>query len=49
MPFMLTRHAEARSRQRGLRPDDVRFVFQHGTETPKGYLLTARDAANLVG
>lgn len=43
----VSRHAEARIRQRGLRHDDVRFVCQFGTETPKGYLLTERDAADL--
>lgn len=47
MTLHVSRHAEARTQQRGLRHEDVHFVCQHGTETAKGYLLTERDAAAL--
>ena len=43
----VSRHAQARTRQRGLRHQDIHFVCQHGTETVKGYLLTEQDAEAL--
>lgn len=42
MALHVSRHAEVRTQQRGLRHDDVCFVYQHGTETAKGYLLTRK-------
>jgi hypothetical protein len=47
IPINVSRHAEARIRQRGLRHEDIHFVCPHGTETAKGYLLTEKDAAAL--
>lgn len=47
MTIAISRHAETRIRQRGLRHDDVHFVCRHGTETKTGYLFTDHDAAAL--
>lgn len=43
----LSRHAQARMRQRGLRNEDILFVCEHGTDTGRGILLTTDDVANL--
>ncbi len=43
--FRITRHAEMRMQQRGRRPAEIEFVLQHGTETPKGIMLTRKDVA----
>jgi hypothetical protein len=40
----ITRHAEARIRQRGFREDDVTILMKYGREMPNGTLvLTDRD------
>lgn len=42
----LTRHAEARMRQRGYKDDDVDLVFRVGTRVADdAFLLTDKDAA----
>ena len=43
--FRITRHAEMRMQQRGRRPAEIEFVLQHGTEAPKGIMLTRKDVA----
>lgn len=44
----LTRHAEVRLRQRGLREDDVGVVLRHGTATQEAVVLTRKDVARAV-
>lgn len=42
----LTRHAEMRMRQRGLRDDDLRLLLKTASQvSPDAYMLTERDAA----
>ncbi len=41
----LSRHAEERIRQRGVRESDVSFVLRYGTPVPDGYVLRPRDVA----
>ena len=39
--FHMTRHAEERASQRGLRPDDIERLIKHGVEVNgDGYLMT---------
>ena len=45
MSYTITRHAQRRLRQRGLRTGDLELVLQHGTVTDDGVLLTNKDAA----
>ncbi len=45
----LTRHAEVRMRQRGVRERDLDLMIEHGTLTDDGVLLTRRDAAAAIG
>jgi hypothetical protein len=44
-PLQLSRHADARLQQRGVRASDVALVVAHGTPVRDGYLLRARDVA----
>lgn len=45
----LTRHAEARMRQRGYKDDDVDLVFRVGTRVADdAFLLTDKDAARAI-
>ncbi|MBP1885719.1 hypothetical protein J2Z50_004013 [Ensifer mexicanus] len=39
----ISKHAAIRARQRGYSQDDIRFVIEHGTEVPDGYLLRLKD------
>lgn len=45
--FTVSDHAQIRTKQRGLKQDDVHFVCYYGTETTNGYLLTEHDAKAL--
>ncbi|AZO72164.1 MAG: DUF4258 domain-containing protein [Mesorhizobium sp.] len=36
-------HAHLRMRQRGIRPAEVQFVIENGTETAHGFLLSEHD------
>jgi hypothetical protein len=47
--YHLTRHAEVRLRQRGLRERDVEVVLAHGTPTPEAVVLTNKDVDRVVG
>ena len=45
----LTRHAEMRMRQRGLRDDDLRLLLKAASQvSPDAYMLTERDAAREI-
>ncbi len=44
----LTRHAEGRIRQRGVRERDLDLMIEHGTLTDDGVLLTRRDVAAAI-
>lgn len=45
----ITRHAEARMSQRGIRETDVEFLLAHGTDMgPDRIVLTKRDAAQAI-
>ena len=46
--FVLTRHAEERLRQRGLRESDIEFVLGCGTATAECVLLTDKDVAREI-
>ena len=49
MTIGITRHAEARMSQRGIRKADVPVLLDHGTETgPDSLMLMKRDAARLI-
>ena len=49
MTIEITRHAEARMSQRGIRKADIPVLLDHGTETgPDRLMLMKRDAARLV-
>ena len=49
MTVGITRHAEARMSQRGIRKADVPVLLDHGTETgPDRLMLMKRDAARLI-
>ena len=49
MHIKVTRHAEARMSQRGIRWSDIEVLLEHGTETgPDRIMLTNRDAARLI-
>lgn len=41
----ISRHAEARARERGYRLDDLRLVVEYGSPVHDGTILTARDVA----
>lgn len=44
MTWKLTKHAQARMQQRGLRTEDVKVILEHGTEIAPGrYCLLRRD------
>ncbi len=43
--FALSRHAEARARERGFRDGDVDLVVDFGTPVHHGYVLTREDVA----
>lgn len=53
MSAMLTEHARARSRQRGLSIEDVEIIKAFGTEVPDSrgevYHMRGKDATELVG
>ena len=42
---MLTKHIRNRCQQRGIKEADLDLIFQYGTETPKGVILTHKDVA----
>ena len=44
MSLELTRHAEQRLRQRGLRECDLEFVLRHGSHLGDAIVLTNKDA-----
>ena len=45
----ITRHAEARMSQRGIRETDLDFVLAHGTEIDRDrIMLTKRDAVKAI-
>ena len=45
----ITRHAEVRMSQRGIRETDVDFLLAHGTDVgPDRIVLTKRDAARAI-
>lgn len=45
----LTRHAETRMRQRGLRGEDVRLLLEAASQVaPDAYLMTEQDAAREI-
>ncbi len=48
MKMRLTRHAECRIRQRGIRERDVDLVLTHGTSTPDAVMLTNTDVAETI-
>ena len=39
----ITRHAQVRGQQRGYLHGDITFVYEHGTPTSDGVLLTRKD------
>lgn len=50
MDLELTRHAEARMSQRGIRKSDVELVLSLGTDIGRGrFLLKKRSAAKEIG
>ena len=44
----ISKHAAIRARQRGYIQNDVRFVIEHGTRVPDGYLLREKDVRPMV-
>ena len=44
----LTRHAEARLRQRGLRERDVEFILRFGTDSGDRVILSAQDVQRII-
>lgn len=45
MSYTITRHAEQRMQQRGMRRRDLDMILRFGTVTDDGVILTNRDAA----
>lgn len=45
---IISKHAAIRARQRGYCQNDIRFVIEHGTEVPEGYLLRRKDVRSIV-
>ena len=45
MSYTITRHAEQRMQQRGVRRGDLEVILQVGTPTDDGVILTNRDVA----
>ncbi len=43
----LTRHAERRIQQRGLRETDIALILQYGAEAGSGYMVRRKDVARL--
>ena len=43
-----TKHGMARIRQRGLKESDVDFIMRNGTDTGDGYMVTEKDARNMI-
>jgi esterase/lipase superfamily enzyme len=43
----LTKHAQVRIRQRGIKAIDLNFIVEHGTYTGDGYIMLRQDVARL--
>ena len=46
--LVLSKHAEERMQQRGMRPSDIQLICEFGTETRDGYFLRSRDKARAI-
>lgn len=44
----LTKHAQKRLSQRGIRQKDLELLMKHGSEVQDGYFMTNRDADRVI-
>jgi hypothetical protein len=45
---ILSNHAVARARQRGLREQDIEFILRFGTDTGDGVILAVKDTQKII-